>query len=157
MEANKKMSYDEARAARLRLEVGDTVLVRVTFEETFGWNGRIAREFWKEAKVERATKTTVTADGITFMRERGVERGGEGRHMAVVCEKQPNTPEEIEEGKKEIQERKKLRRRVLEVANNIEDAICDRSRVETLAEIQQIGTLLDQLETIIGKSVKKKY
>lgn len=157
MEANKKMSYDEARAARLRLEVGDTVLVRVTFEETFGWNGRIAREFWKEAKVERATKTTVTADGITFMRERGVERGGEGRHMAVVGEKQPNTPEEIEEGKKEIQERKKLRRRVLEVANNIEDAICDRSRVETLAEIQQIGTLLDQLETIIGKSVKKKY
>lgn len=155
MEVNKKMSYDEARAARLRLEVGDTVLVRVTFEETFGWNGRIVREFWKEAKVERATKTTVTADGITFMRECGVERGGECRRMAVVGEKQPNTPEEIEEGK--IQERKKLRRRALEVANNIEDAICDRSRIETLAEIQQIGTLLDQLETIIGKSVKKKY
>lgn len=157
MEVNKKMSYDEARAARLRLEVGDTVLVRVTFEETFGWNGRIACEFWKEAKVERATKTTVTADGITFMRERGVERGGEGRHMAVWGEKQPNTPEEIEEGKKEIQERRKLRRRVLEIANNVEDAICDKSRVKSLAEIQQIGALLDQLETIIGKSVKKKY
>ena len=158
MEVNKrKMSYDEARAARLKLEVGDSVLVRVVFEETFGWNGRIAREFWKEAKVTKVTKTTITADGITFMRERGVERGGEGRQMAVIGEREPNTPEQIEEGRKEILARKKLRRRILDIANNVDDAVCDKSRVKTLAEIERIGGLLDELETIIGKSEKKRY
>lgn len=157
MEANKrKMSYDEARAARMKLEVGDRVLVRVVFEETFGWNGSIKREFWKEAKVEKATKTTITADGITFMRERGVERGGKGRQVAVWGEREPNTWEEIEEGRKEIQERKKLRRRILNIANDVDDAVCDKSRVKTLAEIERIGSLLDELEAIIGKSEKKR-
>lgn len=91
------------------------------------------------------------------MRERGLERAGQGRHMAVWNEHEPNTPEEIEEGRKEIQERKKLRRRILDIANNVDDAVCDKSRVKSLAEIQRIGALLDELETIVGKSEKKRY
>lgn len=154
---NGERHWERCRAARLKLEVGDRILIRVVFEENFGWNGRIAREFWKEAKVEKATKTTITADGITFMRERGLERAGQGRHMAVWNEHEPNTPEEIEEGRKEIQERKKLRRRILDIANNVDDAVCDKSRVKSLAEIQRIGALLDELETIVGKSEKKRY
>lgn len=147
--------WEKCRAARLKLEVGDRVLIRVVFTETFGWNGSISREFWKEAKVEKASKTTVTADGITFMRERGVERGGDCQ-LAVWNEKEPNTPEQIEEGRKEIQERKKLRRRILDIANNVDDAVCDKSRVKSLDEIRRIGSLLDELETIIGKSDKPR-
>ena len=148
--------WEKCRAVRLRLEVGDRVLIRVVFEETFGWNGSIRREFWKETKVERATKTTITADGVSFMRESGVERGGEGRRMAVWNEYEPSTPEQIEEGRKEILERKKLRRRILDIANNVDDAVCDKSRVKSLDEIRRIGSLLDELETIIGKSEKKR-
>ncbi len=47
--------------------------------------------------------------------------------------------------------------RWLEFANNVDDAVCDKSRVKTLAEIERIGGLLDELETIIGKSEKKRY
>lgn len=158
MEASKKeMTYEQIRAARLALKEGDRVMISVSFSENFGWNGSIKREFWKEAKVEKATKTTITADGITFMRERGVERGGKGRQVAVWGEREPNTWEEIEEGRKEIQERKKLRRRILNIANDVDDAVCDKSRVKTLAEIERIGSLLDELEAIIGKSEKKRY
>lgn len=149
-------AWEKCRAARLNVEVGDRILIRISFSENFGWNGSISREFWQEAKVEKASKTTFTANGITFMRQSGVERGGEGREMAVWNEQQPNTPEEIEEGRKEIVERKKLRRRILDVANNVDDAVCDKSRVKTLAEIQRIGVLLDELETIIGKSKKSR-
>ena len=157
MEASKKeMSYDECRAARLKLDVGDRVMVSVVFSENFGWNGRVELRFWKEAVVTKATKTTVTADGVCFMRDRGLERGGNQR-LAVWGEHEPNTAAEIEDGEREIKARRALRYRATELDKEIDAAACDVRRLKGLSDINKVNDLIGQIEAIIGKSEKKRY
>ena len=156
MEANKKMSYDECRAARLALKENDRVMISVSFAETFGWNGRVELKFWDEVSVERATKTTVTAGGVTFMRDSGVERGGK-RHLAVWGEQKANTPTEIANGEKEIAARRALRYRADQLGKELDAAACSLVRLKGLSDINKVNDLIGQIETIIGKSEKKRY
>lgn len=150
-----EIDWQRCRAARLQLEVGDRILIKVSFEDGYGWGSRLSYEFWKEARIERATKTTVTADGITFMRERGMERGGK-THMALFGEREVSTTEQIEEGRKDMEMRRKVRRRAAEIANNIDNASYDRSRLKSLEDVQRVNGLLSQIEAIIGKSDKPR-
>lgn len=156
MEANKKeMSYDECRAARLKLDVGDRVMVSVVFSDNFGWNGRVELRFWKEATVTKSTKTTVTADGVCFMRDRGLERGGNQR-LAVWGEHEPNTAAEIADGEQEIKGRRALRYRATQLEKDIDSAACDVRRIKGLSDIRKVNDLIDQIEAIIGKSDKPR-
>lgn len=156
MEANKKMSYDECRAARLALKENDRVMISVSFAENFGWNGRVELKFWDEVSVERVTKTTVTAGGVTFMRDSGVERGGK-RHLAVWGEQKANTPTEIANGEKEIAARRALRYRATKLDKELDAAACDVTRLKGLSDIEKVNDLIAQIEAIIGESKKKRY
>lgn len=157
MEASKKeMSYEQVRAARLALKEGDRVMISVSFSENFGWNGKVELKFWEAVTVERATKTTVTAGGISFMRDSGVERGGK-RHLAVWGEYEPNTAAEIADGEKEIKARRALRYRATELDKEIDAAACDIRRLKGLPDIEKVNDLIDQITAIIGKSEKKRY
>lgn len=155
MAANKKMGYEEIRAARLKLDVGDQVLVRVVFAENFGWNGRVALTFWKPAVVERLSKTTMVVEGISYMRETGVQRGGNSQ-IAVIGEQDPNTAAEIADGEKEIKARRALRYRATELDKEIDAAACDVRRLKGLPDIEKVNDLIDQITAIIGKSEKPR-
>lgn len=157
MEASKKeMTYEQIRAARLALKEGDRVMISVSFSENFGWNGKVELKFWDEVSVERATKTTVTAGGVTFMRESGCERGGK-RRLAVWGEQKANTPTEIANGEKEIAARRALRYRATQLDKEIDAAACDVNRLKGLSDINKVNDLIAQIEAIIGKSEKKRY
>ena len=150
-----EMTYEQVRAARLALKEGDRVMISVTFAENFGWNGKVELKFWDEVGVDRATKTTVTAGGVTFMRDSGCERGGK-RHLAVQGEKKPNTATEIADGEKEIKARRALRYRATELDKEIDAAACDVNRLKGLPDIEKVNDLIDQITAIIGKSAKKR-
>lgn len=151
-----EMTYEQVRAARLALKEGDRVMISVTFAENFGWNGKVELKFWDEVSVDRATKTTVTAGGVTFMRDSGCERGGK-RHLAVWGEQKANTATEIKNGELEIKARRALRYRATELDKEIDAAACDVNRLKGLPDIEKVNDLIDQITAIIGKSTKKRY
>lgn len=157
MEANKKMSYEDARAARLALKEGDRTLISVSFSENYGWNSRVQLNFWDEVNVDRATKTTITAGGVTFMRESGVERGSGNRRLAVIGQEKANTPSEIRAGEREIDARRTLRERARYLEKELDSAACDVNRLKNLSDINKVNDLILQIEAIIGKSTKKRY
>lgn len=154
MAANEKMSYEEIRAKRLALKPGDRVLISVTFAENFGWNGRVELKFWDEVTVDRVGKTTVTADGVTFMKESGVQRGGT-RRLAVLGQEKASTPSEIRDGEREIGARRALRYRATRLEKELDAAACDVKRLKNLADINKVNDLILQIEAIIGTSAKK--
>lgn len=105
-----KPSDREVKVAALK--VGDTVLLekRVYYNHGFGGSSRYGNTFYLPAIIERATKTTITVDGVTYLRSRRAERCASDikRCFVFVDEKPHNTQAEVDAQVKDISERRIL-------------------------------------------------
>ena len=154
-DAKGKVDHAKVLIARDLLEAGDHILVSKTFSEHFGWNGDLSLTCWKEVAIDRATKTTITADGTTFMRNRAREKGKEsGRAFCVTGEVQPNTAEEIVHAEAEIRQRRALRGHAAKLGKELDAAAVSFERIKGLSDIVAIRKHIDSIMAIIGEGKK---
>lgn len=92
------------------LKVGDTVLLETRLYYNYGYNKRYGGTFYLPAIIEKTSKTTVTINGVTYLRSRRAERCASDikRCFVFVGDEKQNTQEEVDALIKDISERKIL-------------------------------------------------
>lgn len=146
--------YRKCEAARMALEVGDRILARRSFSVGYGWGRSFSKELWQEQIIEKATKTTVTANGVTYMRSRGVERGEGKGSFSLIGENKANTLEEIEEASVEFKARASLAREADTLSREINSASTSEKRIPDLATLNKVKEHMLAIMMIIGPTEK---
>lgn len=148
--------YEKAEAARMVLEAGDRVLIRRHFAAgSRSWSDSFSKTCWEEMVIERATKTTIVVDGVTYLRSRGTEKGKEKGSMFALCGEYPaNTQDEIATTQEEVKLRDSLRYGVDRVAKQVSKAVFSARRLPDMQSVLKVKEHLDAISAIIGKDEK---